>query len=298
VGIGVFGLGTISFVYMGPVLAWFDKSRGLALGIAASGVSITAMLAPPLMQMLIEDVGWRAGYWALACLATLVGLPLALVLLRPRPRTLQSPTEGHQTQGAAHSVEVKAALRSPVFWLLAFALFCINTAGVGVVSQLSPMLEEKGLTTEVAAWGITAYALGLMIGRLGCGVLLDHAPMSRVAFLFTILPAFGALILLLPAPLVGVALGAALIIGLQQGSEVDIVAFAISHSFGMLKYTSIFGLIYIVGNLGNSFGAFAAGALFDLTGNYDLALSAIGTLFGMGALSFLLTGVGVARRAL
>ena len=120
--------------------------------------------------------------------------------------------------------------------------------------------------------------------------------MSRVAFVFTLLPALGPLVLLQPDPVVVVALGAALIIGLQQGSEVDIVAFAISHTFGMLKYTSIFGLIYIVGNLGNSFGAYAVGALFDLTGNYDLALSAIAALFGLGAVGFLLTGVGVARR--
>lgn len=292
-GLGVFGLGTVGFVYTGLVAAWFDKSRGLALGVAASGVSFAAILAPPLMQMVIDDFGWRVGYWALGGVATLVGLPLVLVLLRPRQRPVAPAPALDREQTAAPSVAIGIALRSPVFWLLAVALLCINTAGTGALSQLSPLLREKGFSSEVAAYGITVYAVGLMIGRLGCGLLLDHIPVSRVAFVFTALPALGALVLLQPDLLVFVALGAALIVGLQQGSELDIMAYAVSRTFGLLNYTSIFGFTYVAGIVGNTFGSYAFGTLFDLTNSYDLALSVSAGLFMVGAFLFLMTGVGV-----
>ena len=289
-GLGLFGLGTVGFVYTGLVAAWFDKSRGLALGVAASGVSFTAILAPPLMQMVIDDFGWRAGYWALAGMAALVGLPLVLLLLRPRGGPAEPALEVERAHGAAPSVHIGEALRSPVFWLLAVALFCINTAGTGALSQLSPLLREKGLSPEVAAYGITVYAVGLMIGRLGCGLLLDHVPVSRVAFVFTVLPALGALVLLQPDLLVFVALGAALIVGLQQGSELDIMAYSVSRTFGLLKYTSIFGFTFVAGIIGNTFGAYAFGTLFDMTSSYDLALIVSAALFVFGAFCFLMTG--------
>ena len=95
--------------------------------------------------------------------------------------------------------------------------------------------------------------------------------MSRVAFAFTVLPASGVAFLLQADPLVFVALGATLIIGLQQGSEMDVMAFAICRTFCLLRCASIFRFVHIEGVIANTFGACSFEARFDLIQSCDLA---------------------------
>ncbi|MDX2233815.1 MAG: MFS transporter, partial [Hyphomonadaceae bacterium] len=84
---GLFAVGSAALVYTRPVNAWFDASRGLALGVSTLGVSVAAIVTPPLLQAVMAEHGWRAGYLTLALLAVGVGLPAMLLLVRPSPPT-------------------------------------------------------------------------------------------------------------------------------------------------------------------------------------------------------------------
>jgi predicted MFS family arabinose efflux permease len=294
--IGVVGIGTIGFAYTRPIAAWFMAHRGFALGVSASGVSITALVAPPLLQWLITEHGWRAGYMALAMVALLVGLPLSLLLLRDRPPADEDgqPSEMDQAQpGVTRSQAIRDTIRVRSFWLLAVAIFCVNAAGSGALSQISPLLTDRGFSAARAALGVSAYAGGLLFGRLACGWLLDRGVPWRVAFAFTSIPALGIIILMFPGIGFVLALASCFLIGLQQGSELDVMAYLVAKIFGIRTYATIYGVIYVAGILGTAVGTYVFGHLFDLYHSYSVALIAAAISFLIGATAFLLTGADV-----
>ena len=283
--IGVVGLGTVGFIYSRPVAAWFKRSRGLALGLAASGASITAVVAPPFLQALIDSHGWRTGYLALAFATACIGLPIVLALMLDRPGSTTTERQGGGIQPSLYRRAIVQAARHRAFWLLAVGLFTLNVAGSGALSQLVPLLKDRGLTVQMAALGVTCYAIGLVIGRLGCGLLMDLFSPRLATLIFTGVPVLGTIFLLTPAPGLALALIAATMLGLQQGSEFDVIAYVVAHRFGIEAYAAIYGLIYVSGVIGTAIGAFGAGKIFDLTGGYTVALITSAVAFSIGCLT-------------
>lgn len=180
--VGGFGLG---LGYLAPVttlLAWFPDRPGLASGLAIMGFGGGAMLAAPLSVRLMAAFAGPAGpgvWQTLAALAALYLVPMTVAAA-----TVRVPAEGWAPPGAVApkaaalaSVSARSALRRPAFWLL-WAMLCLNTtAGIAVLSQASPMLQEL-LPGRVGAAGAAAFVALLslcnMLGRFGWSALSDR----------------------------------------------------------------------------------------------------------------------------
>jgi MFS family permease len=157
------------------------------------------------------------------------------------------------------------------FWLLAGSILCMAIAGSGVLSQLSPLVQAEGISPQLAAYGVTAYAVGQLGGRLAAGWFLDHANPRHVAFLFTFVPAIGFLMLaLLQLPLFA-AVFAIGMIGVQQGAEIDLFAYFVARRFGVERYGSIYGWIVATSWIGNASGILLFGWVYVAQGSYVLA---------------------------
>jgi MFS family permease len=285
---GVFGGGTGAIAYTRPVIGAFERQRGLALGLATAGTSIAAMFAPPLLAAAIGAYGWRAGYWSLSVVTALIGMPLALTLIG-RPREARARAVDDVSGGAAPAVAdvpLREALRGARFWLLAIALMAVNIPGSGVVGQLAPMIRDKGLSDAEAALALSIYASGLLCGRLATGFSLDRLPAPLVAAVMTFIPAIGIALLLIPSPSFALAACAVALIGLQQGSEVDLLAYFVSRSFGLAHYGAIYGAIAMAGALSTAVALVLFGEVHDRTGSYDAALTLGGVSFCVGAVAF------------
>jgi sugar phosphate permease len=295
---GIFGTGTGALSYTRPLIAAFDRQRGLALGVAASGISVTAIAMPPLLAYVIGAHGWRAGFITMAIITLVIGLPLALWFIGrvknerrvdTETLTLSELPEASEAERRAPSIPLAQAMRGKQFWLLVVALVAINIPGSGIVGQLAPLLSDQGLSDTATGLALSVYALGLMAGRLITGFALDRVPVARVAALMTGVPAIGALILLVPEPHVAVALVAVALIGLQQGSELDLLAYFISRNFGFGHYSSIFGAIATAGALSTASGIVLFGQVHDATGAYTIALMVGAFAFLVGAVAFYAT---------
>lgn len=59
---GLVGGGTAIVPYFGVIAHWFDKRRGLALGLAMVGVGLSNFTMPSVAQAMISSVGWREAY--------------------------------------------------------------------------------------------------------------------------------------------------------------------------------------------------------------------------------------------
>ena len=141
-----------------------------------------------------------------------------------------------------------------------------------MVGQLAPLVGDKGLSDNAAALVMSAYAFGLFVGRLLTGFSLDRFPPNLVGAVMTLIPAIGIVLLMILSPSFGLAALAIALIGMQQGSEIDLIAYFISRNFGLEHYGSIYGMIAMAGALSTAAALVLFGKIHDVTGTYDIAL--------------------------
>jgi MFS family permease len=288
---GVFGGGTAALVWTRPVIATFESQRGLALGLATAGTSIAGMLAPPLLAGAIGEGGWRAGFFAMAAITGLIGMPLALGLIgRARERVAEARDDLRAGIARVPDVALREAMRGLRFWLLMLAIACINIPGSGVLGQLAPIISDRGLNDGDVALVMSLYAAGLLVGRVLSGFALDRLPAPLVGAVTTVIPALGILMLMVPSPSFALAALAVALIGMQQGAETDLFAFFISRFFGVKHYGAIYGVISMAGALSTAVALVLFGEVHDATGSYDIAMVIGAALFVLGAGAFAAMG--------
>jgi MFS family permease len=260
--IALAALGTLPLTYTAMLVSWFDRRRGLALGLALAGVGLGGAAIAPLLSMVINQFGWRTGYLALAALMVIVVIPLAVLLLRP---AAHAAVERQRPEPVGHLWRNGVFLRL----LVVFASLGLMTLGVSV--HLVALLGDAGLSSREAAAGVTVLGLSLVVGRLFGGPLLDHFHAPYVAAAFVALATAG--LLLLAAGVNGGALYAAVaLIGLGVGAEFDFMSYLISRYLGIASYGRVYGFVYGAFQIGCAIGPVLLGRMFDANGNYAAAL--------------------------
>lgn len=261
--LGFFGVGSTAVVTTRPINAHFDRYRGRALGLMATGVATTAFIAPLILQPVLEAGGWRAGFLMLATFSLFVGVP-AVAFLVPT-----SASKAHVGRAAGGKTDWSFLL-SRDFVLMGSAFVVLGIATAGFVGQLSPMIQQEGFDAKIGALAVSVFAAGQFVGRLGGGWLLDKFRPQTVAVILTIGPGSGFLILLLSDQMLVGAVLAVAMIGLQQGAELDLFAYFVSRRFPIAQYGTIYGALSGVSWIGNGIGIVGVGLLHDRMGNYDL----------------------------
>lgn len=270
--LGAFGVGSSAVVITRPISAHFDRYRGRALGLVATGVSVFTLLVPLLLQPVLDIHGWRGGFVFLAVLMVGVGVPaITWVVPAVNARTTAPERPGGRSDWSF--------LIDRDFVLMGASIVVMGTATAGFVGQLSPIVQGEGLSAATGALALSAFAAGQFVGRLGGGWLLDRFEPRLVAVILTIAPGTGFLILLLSDGMAAAAVLAAGMIGLQQGAELDIFAFFTARRFPVTRYGTIYGALHGVSWIGNATGIAGVGLLHDRTGSYDLSQA-----IGMAAL--------------
>ncbi|MBY9064709.1 MFS transporter [Sphingomonas yunnanensis] len=257
--------GTSAVAYGRPIAARFVAHRGLALGVATSGLSIATLLMPPIVGAAITRHGWRSGFAVLAAYAALIALPVTLLALR----RAASATTDHVPPGPS----ARASRREGRFWRLGLTAFCVNFATVGLVTQLVPLGLERGLGTSEAALLVTAFGSAQLVARVAIGALVDRLAPHRVAAAVALLSAAGFALLELRAPGLAALWLIVFLAGLMNGAENDLLPFFAARLFGVGAYGETYGSLLVIALLGTAAGVIGFGRLRDATGAYDLALA-------------------------
>ena len=260
--IGLVGNGTAYLGYSRAISTWFNRRRGLALSIMLGGGGFGAMLLPMVAQAAITHYGWRRAFVILGLLAFCLGFPLAARFAREQPLAeagaLTAISTGH---GVAN------ALRGRVFWIIA-ATVCLYAFSLNsVIAHLSPLLTDRGVSTQGAAYAISIIGATGLIGRVLTGMFLDRFFGPRVSQLMLTLTVIGIVLLSFAHTLI-IGLIAASLIGFSMGSEGDITPYLLSRYFGLKRLSTLYALTWTAYAVGGAMGPLVVGRVFDSLGSY------------------------------
>lgn len=275
--IPLLGAGTLPASYSRTIIAWFFRRRGVALGISLAGFGVGAALIPSLGQTLISAYGWRAAYLVFAAIIFLVALPVSYFLIRETPKDMGLEIDGDSQPGnsdAEVGLTAAEASRTGSFWLILMAFLLVGVGVASVIDHLVPMLTDRGISPQTAAYCQTSLGIGLIFGRVLSGYLMDRFFAPYVAAAFTLLFGVGVSILAIGAGGFMVFV-AAICVGLSLGSEISETAYLVSRYFGPRAYGMIYGFMFAAFQLGSAIGPPALGRYYVLAGDYVNALWAL-----------------------
>jgi MFS transporter, OFA family, oxalate/formate antiporter len=287
---GLLGGGSTPVSWTRAVNGWFEKNRGLALAITLMGTGVTAAFLPRLAVFLIERVGWRWAFVGIALLPLAIALPVAVALFRDPPEPVRSANSAGADLPGVPGLTLRQAAASYRFWVIAASILLVATGIGGTITNLQPLLIDRGYTPAGAASTAGLIGLSVIAGRLGAGWLIDRFWAPAVTFPMLALPAVGCLILAMSEIPPALANASAIMIGLAAGAETDLVAYLTARYFGLAHYGSIYGVQYAAFGLASGFAPFLFGRVFDVAGTYDPILYVTAGFFMAGACALLTLG--------
>ena len=276
--LGFIGTGTAPVPYGIVISRWFDKRRGLALGLMMAGVSSGAIVMPSVAQHLITLEGWRTAYAIIGFAVLTVSVPVVGIFLKDSPQKMGALPDGaldlhaeSEKRTDEQGVPWSVARRTGTFWLMASAFFLLGASVHACVIHLVPMLTDRGMSVERAALASSLLGVAVLIGRVLSGYLLDCFFGPNVAILLFTGVAFGISLLLTGAG-GGLTLLAAFLVGLGMGAEADIIAYLTSRYFGLRSFGEMYGYLFAAFTLAGALGPVLMGVGFDRLGSYRAPL--------------------------
>ncbi len=281
-GLGGIGQSPISYAYV--VAKWFDRRRGLALGVALAGVGLGTAVVPPIVAYLIGAHGWRAAYVGLAIVILVIaGVPVALAIRDPAPD--EHVREPDLLAGPLPGLTMREAIAGWRFWGLTIAFLLGVVALNGTITQVVAMLQDRGVSLQAATSVLAVSGLAAMAGRLLSGWCVDRFHAPYIGMCFFVLPMIGTALFGSGAGGL-VPYAGSILCGVALGAEIDLMGFMVSRYFGLKSYGAIFGTMFGIFGGATGIGPYLSGLSFDRYHSYlpafafyEFALVAICLIF-------------------
>ncbi len=281
-GIGV-GVGLSYVPSIGSVQRWFTVRRGLASGIAVSGIGVGTLLGPILASAGIGAFGWRTTFLWLGVVAAVGGVVASLFLRNDPGRSDAAVAPASLAEPAGYALG--DALRTRPFWLLYFGGLFISVGIFIPFVHVVPYALAQGYDATDGAYMLGAVGIGSTVGRFAVGGLADRVGREN-ALLGAYLGITAMLFVWLSAEALWVLYFFAVVFGACYGAFVALAPAVCADFFGTRMLSSIIGVLYTSVAIGTLIGPSFAGFVFDQVGSYDGAI-----LFGeaMAAIAVVLT---------
>lgn len=254
------------------------ESQGTASGIINAGGSFGQFVFAPIMQKLIQSVGWMGAMWSMAAL-TLAALPLIGTLTKGYKI---QPTHAQTDLGLKKTVG--ASLKNRSYVLLNIGFFTCGFHIAFLVTHLPGEIDLCGLPPAVAGWSLAIIGLANIFGSLIVGSCVGK---YRSKYILALMYASRALLIAwyLAMPRVEwtfylFAAG----LGFTWLATVPPTAAIVGKLFGVRYLATLFGMTLLSHQIGGFLGAWLGGLAISEFGDYnwmwyaDMALAAIAAL--------------------
>jgi MFS transporter, OFA family, oxalate/formate antiporter len=296
-GIGL-GLGYI--VPVATLVKWFPDKRGMITGIAVAGFGAGALITAPVATLLIRQVGVPRTF-------AILGI-IYLIAVAGAGSFMQNPPEGYRPAGwmptasqqksrSTKMYTLEEAIRNWQWYGLWMLLFLNTTAGIAIISQAAPMIQEiTGETATRAAGVVGIFSIANGAGRLLWAWLSDFVG-RRWVFLM-MFPIQAVAFFLLPSiESFSVFVGVGFIVLLCYGGGFGTMPAFAADYFGAENVGSIYGLMLTAWSFAGVLGPMLIASLRQSTGRYSDALYVIAGLMLLSAVIPVIVGPPAAERA-
>lgn len=266
----------IGAAFAGPVACQtfvartFERRKGLALGISSSGTALGGLVFPPVIALLIEQIGWRATHSVIAIVGFLILAPIVWFAVREPAR--------HPASGEPASPEVLVSseasiLRSAKLWIIVSTFIPLGIVFSSVQFNLAPLANDRGLGLSSAGLAMSTMATSMIVGKIVFGGLADRID-HRLLYWADAAIMVGAVgFMTLTDTVLGLFV-AAVFLGVAGGGFYPLVSAIVARSFAPAQFGRALGLCFLFLNA-VLLGPFVAAFVRDVTGSYATALQAM-----------------------
>ena len=266
-----FAIGLSSSATFGPLMAeashWFDRYRGLAVAIAASGNYIGGAIWPSIVSYGMQSFGWRTTHIAIG-IFTAVAMTVALIVLR---MLMGAAARRSHANAPPPRVDLRLSTNALTAMLSLASIACC-------VAMAMPQVHIVAYCGDLG-YGVArgAEMLSLMLGfgiisRIGSGFLADRIGGIRTLLIGSVAQGTALLFYLFFDSLASLYIISAMF-GLFQGGIVPSYAIIVREAMPASEAATRVGIVIFASVLGMSFGGYVSGVIFDATGSYAAAFA-------------------------
>ena len=258
------------------VTRWFNRNRGLALGLVHLPVVIAIL--PWALERALRVYEPTTLYAGIAVLSAVLMIPLMFMVIDHPPTQETQAPEPAEKRTADGSFSIGQLLARPRFWALCLAAVASMTSSVMLGSLLVPMGMSWGFTRPEAALLQSIMSLVGIAGSVLFGWVADRLGGGRslalIGFNCAVL-----WLLLLQHPSFGVAAVVIGLIGMHGAGAIPTLGRGLSDTFGQASYSRGFGLNTLIGLPFIAASVVGSARVHSLTGSYDAAILAVVAFF-------------------
>ena len=282
------GITCIGIVTYSAILAhWFEKKRGVASGMAVSGMGIGTFLLVPLSQQFISMLGWRPTFLLTGGLALIILFPVNALFLRHKPRELgqypdgldeaevskQATIDVSTENKTAMEWTIKEASRTVRFWaLMMFPFSAVLGVYIILVHHVKFMVDQ-GIDKMTAAFIFALVGVVSSVFRIFWGWLSDRIGRELTFTLGITCACLGVVSLLFieTFALKQFAYSFFVLFGMGWGVTAPMLMSVSADLFKGKIYGLIYGFVEAGVGIAGATGAWVAGVIFDQTQSYTSA---------------------------
>ena len=288
------GLASVGLVPAQTVISyWFEKKRGLAMGIIMTGIGLGGMAMVYVASQIVIAADWRWSYRVLGFIVLGVVLPVVFFMIKDRPGDIGLQPDGGAVSGDA-AVKQAAAVNFTVkqaFGTLSFFLTCLIMALYSVIlggmtQHAIAMLGSMNITDAGLFWSLTLGAS--VIGRVVFGGLADRVSKKILILVIWCFHGAGLGTLLYLAGNSSFVWGFVLFYGIALGSFPTLFPLFLGEKFGIEHFSKLVGIAGLFQIIGLALGSVLLGRIFDTTGSY---YGAVKLLLIIAAAAFCVTAI-------
>ena len=268
---------------------WFVEKRGKAVALAAMGVSLSGILLPPIATWLVDTFGWREAWRFLGVTLLFVAMPTATLVrrapedyaLHPDGKTAEQVAAGQGARAQADfdgSMTRSQAMRTGRFYLLVLAFGLFQISITVMLLQTIPFMTDAGFSRLTAASMLSLASLPAFISKPAWGLLIDRFSARLLAALGAAITGFSVMMIVLSVGAQNqlMAYLGFLLMGVGWGGLIPLQEVIWASFFGRRYLGSVRSMAMPFSFALSALGPIVVAYYYDLVGNYDLALLAIG----------------------
>ena len=298
------GSGSTYVVSMSTVSRWFDKRRGLAVGVAGAGGGLGGVAMAPFATYLISRFDWQMAYLVIGLIAWVIIIPMSR-LLRKDPYEIGVLPDGikpGEMGGQAAGLDIKdevlpssglsvlETFRTRGFWLVIFIWLLFSFCMMLTYTHIVPHATDTGISTTSAAAILSLMSGTRAVGMVLLGSVADRMGRKKTAIICTLVQA-GTMVWLVWAEGFWMLCLFAVVYGLANGGLISSITAVLGDTFGLRSIGSILGVLDVGWAIGAAAGPFVGGLIYDISNDYSLAF-----LIGAAAMAIIAILIALIRR--